>query len=147
MPTFFLLAPEGPLDVKRGGRDVSVARYPQDVATWTTRQGANQARMRVGDMFAPGITVRQATVEEATGPDTIRLAVVDAEARRTAGMAEATLLRAERAGARAALTMAPYTVELDGGLTLHITVDAAQDRLARAEVAIAHAPPEVRRWL
>ena len=146
MPTFFLLAPEGPLDVKRGGRDVSVARYPQDVATWSSLRGATAARAQVASMMTPGVTSAGVVVVQDTDGDRIRLAVVDAEARRTAGMAEATLLRAERAGARAALTMAPYTVELDG-LTLHITVDAAQDRLARAEVAIAHAPPEVRRWL
>lgn len=147
MPTaFFLTAPEGPLCVRRGGRDVTIARYPQDVTTWTTRRGADSAREQMQAFRVPGVAdVSRVCVVE--GDDEARrVATVEAERNRTLGMSEATILRMEVAGARAALSMAPYTVEM-GDVVAEVTVEAAKERLAKALVAVEAAPPEVRRWL
>ena len=147
MPTaYYLTAPEGPLCVRRGGRDVTIARYPQDVTTWATRRGANAVRAQIQAMRIPGVS-DVARVEVVEGDDEARrVAVVKAEEVRMAGMNEATVLRMEVASARASLSMAPYTVEV-GDVVAEVTVEAAQARLDRALVAVAHAPPLVRRWL
>lgn len=144
---FFLAAPEGPLVVRRSGREVWIARYVDDVATWGTRRGANAARLQMQGMRIPGVA-DVARVEVVDGDrEAIRAAVVAAEAHRIAGMAEATKIRVEVASARAALSLAPYTIEGPDGSIGEVTVEQAQARLDRALVAVAHAPPEVRRWL
>lgn len=143
MKHWIVLVGDAPAKVEKGNRTAKPADMIADVTRYRHERTAVTV---VENLTAFRLAADPVYTTVLIDDDEIAKRIGSAKAARTAGMSEATALRLELAGARAMRSLAPYDLEA-GGVVRHVSVQDAEDRLARALIAVESAPPHVRRWL